>query len=145
MRARLFVILSILLVTLAGRPAAAEVTVFAAASLTDALTEIEAAWEKAGGEPAVLVFGASNILARQIQEGAPADLFLSADEAKMDLLEKAGLVLEGTRRSVLSNTLVLVVPADSPLRIGSPKDLAADLTDKKVRAVALAQPESVPA
>lgn len=145
MHARLFGILSFLLLTLVCRPAAAEVTVFAAASLTDALTEIEAAWEKAGGEPVVLVFGASSTLARQIQEGAPADLFLSADEAKMDLLEKEGLVLKGTRRSVLSNTLVLVVPADSPLRIGSPKDLAAHLADKKVRAVALAQPESVPA
>lgn len=141
MRARLFAILSFLLLTLVCRPAAAEVTLFAAASLTDAITEIEAAWEKAGGEPVVLVFGASSILARQIQEGAPADLFLSADEAKMNLLEKEGLVLKGTRRSVLSNTLVFVVPADSPLRIGSPKDLAAG----RIRAIALAQPESVPA
>lgn len=138
-----FGILSILLflLLLIGRPAAAELTVFAAASLTDALTEIEAVWETSGGEPLALAFGASSTLARQIQEGAPADLFLSADEEKMDLLEKGGLLLEGTRRSVLSNTLVLVVPRDSPLRIASPRDLAGP----KVRAVALAQPDSVPA
>src|SRR5215213_6289546 len=90
---------------------AAELNVYAAASLTDALQEIKAGYERAGGDAIVLNLGASSTLARQIEEGAPADLFLSANEEKMDRLEKRGLVLAGSRRSVLSNTLVVVVPA----------------------------------
>lgn len=119
----------------------AEIQVFAAASLTDALQEIAAAYEKASGDKVLLNLGASSALARQIQEGAPADLFFSADEAKMDGLEKRGLVLKGTRRSLLSNTLVIVVPADSNLKISSANDLATS----KIRALALAEPQSVPA
>lgn len=132
-------LLPALLLLLALPARAAGLTVFAAASLTDALEEIGAAWEKAGGGKVVLNLGASSTLARQIQEGAPADLFLSADEAKMDALEKKGLILKGTRRSVLSNTLVIAVPADSTTKIAAPKDLTA------VRALSLAEPASVPA
>jgi molybdate transport system substrate-binding protein len=121
--------------------AAADLQVFAAASLTDALREISAGYEKTSGDRPVLNLGASSILARQIQEGAPADLFLSADEAKMDGLEKRKLLLAGTRRSVLSNTLVVVVPVDSNLKISGPADLAAP----SIRALALAEPQSVPA
>jgi molybdate transport system substrate-binding protein len=121
--------------------AGAEVIVFAAASLTDALQEIGAAYEQQSGDKVVLNLGASSILARQIQEGAPADLFFSADEAKMDSLEKQGLVLKETRRSLLSNTLVVVVPVDSSLKIGSAQDLATP----KVRSLALAERQSVPA
>lgn len=117
------------------------VLVFAAASLTDALKEIAASWEIAGGESVVFNFAASSLLARQIREGAPADVFLSADEAQMDGLERAGLVVPGTRRSVLSNTLVAVVPKDSALRIASARDLAG----KGVERLALAEPTSVPA
>jgi molybdate transport system substrate-binding protein len=120
---------------------AGEVTIFAAASLTDAMQEIGAAYEQATGDKVVLNLGASSALARQIQEGAPADLFFSADEAKMNDLEKRGLVAKGTRRSLLSNTLVVVVPMDSNLKIASPGDLATS----KVRALALAEPQSVPA
>ena len=116
------------------------VLVFAAASLTDALKEIAASWEIAGGESVVFNFAASSLLARQIREGAPADLFLSSDEAQMDGLKRAGLVVPGTRRSVLSNTLVVVVPADSTLRIASERDLAG----KGVERIALAEPTSVP-
>ena len=119
--------------------AAVEVTVFAAASLTDAMQEIGSAYEKETGDKVVLNLGASSALARQIQEGAPADLFFSADEAKMNDLEKRGLVAKGTRRSLLSNTLVVVVPTDSSLKITAPADLT------KVRALALAEPQSVPA
>ena len=78
---------------------AAELTVYAAASLTDALKEIAAAYEKQRGDKLQFNFGASSMLARQIEEGAPADLFFSADEAKMDALEKKELLLPGTRRS----------------------------------------------
>lgn len=118
---------------------AAELHVFAAASLSDALKEIASGYEKATGEQLVLNLGASSTLARQIQEGAPADLFLSSDEEKMNGLEKDKLLLPGTRRSVLSNTLVVVVPADSRLKISGPADLAA------VRVLALAEPKTVPA
>lgn len=120
---------------------AAELQVLAAASLTDALQELSASYEQATGDKIVASFGASSTLARQIQEGAPADLFLSADKAKMDGLEKRKLLLPGTRRSVLSNALVIVVPADSEIRIQS----ASDLATARVRALALAEPQSVPA
>ncbi|HEX9941390.1 MAG TPA: molybdate ABC transporter substrate-binding protein [Thermoanaerobaculia bacterium] len=122
-------------------PEAGELQVFAAVSLTDALLEIAAGYEKAGGDKVLLNTGASSFLARQIQEGAPADLFLSAGEAAMDQLERSGLVLQGARRSVLSNTLAIVVPSGSSLRIASPRDLAGP----QVRALALAEPGSVPA
>lgn len=120
---------------------AGEVLVFAAVSLTDALQEIATTYEKSSGDKILFNLAASSVLARQIQEGAPADLFIAADEAKMDQLEKRHLLLAGTRKSVLSNTLVIVVPADSTLKITSPQDLAAT----KVRALALAEPQSVPA
>jgi molybdate transport system substrate-binding protein len=127
---------------LAAVPAqAAELHVFAAASLTDALKEIAPEYEKATGDKLVLNLGASSTHARQIQEGAPADLFLSADEAKMDALEKRKLLLPGTRKSVLSNTLAVVVPVDSSLRISGPADLASS----SIRALALAEPQTVPA
>src|SRR5437773_9698886 len=87
---------------LGGSLSAAELTVHAAASLTDALKEIGAAYERENGDTLQFNFGASPTLARQIEEGAPADLFLSADEAKMDALEKKGLLLPGTRGSLLS-------------------------------------------
>lgn len=131
----------LLIVFLAAPLSAAELNVFAAASLTDALEEIAASYETSTGDRIVLNLGASSTLARQIQEGAPADLFLSADEEKMNRLEKRGLLLAGTRRSVLSNTLVVVVPSDSNLKISRIADLAAP----SIRAIALAEPQSVPA
>lgn len=132
----------LILLLLSVPVSAADLQVFAAASLTDALREISAEYEKiATGDKLVLNLGASSTLARQIQEGAPADLFLSADEAKMDGLAKRKLLLPGTRRSVLSNTLVVVVPVDSNLKISGPADLAAS----SIRALALAEPQSVPA
>ncbi|HYG63448.1 MAG TPA: molybdate ABC transporter substrate-binding protein, partial [Thermoanaerobaculia bacterium] len=97
--------------------------------------------EEEGGDRIVLNLGASSTLARQIEEGAPADLFLSADEEKMNRLEKRKLLLPGTRRSVLSNTLVIVVPEDSRLKITGARDLAAPA----VRVLALAEPQTVPA
>lgn len=142
MRNRLRAILLFAAIVFTGaRAATGEILVFAAVSLTDALEEIGAAYEKAGGDKVLFNLAASNALARQIQEGAPADLFFSADEARMDQLEKRGLVLQGTRQSLLSNTLVIVVPAESTLKIASPQDLATS----KVRTLALAEPQSVPA
>jgi len=122
---------------LAASAHAVEVRVFAAVSLTEALEEIAATYEKKTGVDIVFHFGASSLLARQIEQGAPADLFLSADEAKMDALTAKGLV--ATRTSVLSNTLVIVVPKDGGMNITSPAQLT------NVRSLALAEPSSVPA
>jgi molybdate transport system substrate-binding protein len=119
---------------------AAEVNVYAAASLTDVLKEITAGYEKQSRDKIVFNFGASSLLARQISERAPADIFFSADEAKMDDLEKAGLIVNDTRRDMLSNSLVIVVPNDSQLTIESPENL---LT--KVQRIAVADPRAVPA
>jgi len=120
---------------------AAEVTVFAAASLTDSLKEIATTCEKQSGDKIIFNFGASSLLARQIEEGAPADIFFSADEANMNGLEKKGLILKETRKSRLSNSLVIVVAAEGGAAIESPKDLATD----KVKRLALAEPKTVPA
>lgn len=117
---------------------AAEVRVSAAASLTDALTEIARGYEKQAGDRIVFNFGASSTLARQIELGAPADLFLSADEEKMDALARAGLVDARSRASVLSNTLVIVTTGE---RIDTPRRLASGV----IRRIALAEPHSVPA
>jgi molybdate transport system substrate-binding protein len=120
---------------------AAEITVFAAASLTDSLKAIAANYEKSNGDKITFNFGASSTLARQIEAGAPADIFFSADEAKMDGLEKKGLIDGATRKSRLSNTLVVVIPADSELSISS----AGSLTNGAVKKIALADPKAVPA
>src|SRR5262245_9721619 len=88
--------------------AAAELQVFAAASLTDALKEVATQYEQETGNHLVFNFAASSVLARQITEGSPADVFFSADEEKMNDLQKKNLILTGTRKSLLSNTLVLV-------------------------------------
>jgi molybdate transport system substrate-binding protein len=122
-----------------GNLHAVQVTVFAAASLTDSLKEIGASYERQSGDKIVFNFGASSTLARQIEEGAPADIFFSADEAKMDGLEKKGLV--ETRKSRLSNSLVIVVAAENGAAVESVKDLATD----KVKRLALAEPKTVPA
>ena len=90
-----------------------EILVFGAASLTESLQDLGKAYEAKTGQKVVFSFGASSDLARQIQAGAPADVFFSADTAKMDALEKAGLVKAADRREFLSNSLVVVVPADS--------------------------------
>jgi molybdate transport system substrate-binding protein len=102
----------LLALVLPGAARARELTFFAAASLTDALNDVSAAWAKQGHPMPRLVFGASSTLARQIEQGAPANLFASADEQWMDYLAKAKLIGEDTRRDVLTNTLVLIVPKD---------------------------------
>ena len=124
-----------------GVSRAAELNVFAAASLTDALKEIGANYEKRSADTVAFNFGASSLLARQIEQGAPADVFFSADEAKMDHLDKKDLVLEGTRKSRLSNSLVIVTAADSEIKINS----SADLAGAKIKRIALADPKAVPA
>lgn len=129
-----------LLIT-AGTANAAEVTVFAAASLTDSLKQIGAEYEKETGRPVVFNFEASSVLARQIEEGAPADIFFSADEAQMNRLSAKGLIDSSTREDRLGNSLVVVVPADSALQIHSADDLAGP----GVKQMALGDPKAVPA
>ena len=118
----------ILLLAIAFPISAAEVRVFAAASLTEALEEIEKNYERASGDDLVFNFGASSLLARQIEEGAPADLLLSADE-------RVRTTRLGDRATVLSNTLVIIA---NDTRIQHPRDLVG-------RTLALAEPSSVPA
>src|SRR5438046_195472 len=87
---------------------AADLTVFAAASLSESLKEIAKTYEAASGDQLHFNLGASSSLALQIEQGAPADVFFSADEAKMGEVAKAGLIAAGSRVSLLSNTLVIV-------------------------------------
>jgi len=123
-----------------ARPAAADdLLVFAAASLTDVLGELGGSYERAEQQHVAFNFGASSDLARQIEAGAPADAFFSADAARVEQLERAGLVRKDERRDVLSNVLVVIAPADSTLTIGGPADL------KRVGHLALANPDAVPA
>ena len=127
---------------LAGSPLRAdELTVFAAASLTDSLREIASAYEQEHKIKINFNLAASSFLARQIDEGAPADIFLSADEAKMDSLEQRGRIVNDTRQTLLGNSLVIVVARDSVLSIQSPNDLLRS----DVKQIALADPKAVPA
>jgi len=118
---------------------AATIHVFAAASLSDSLRQIAPAYERQTGDKLVFNFNASSLLARQIQEGAPADVFFSADDAKLDLLAKDGLLLNDTRKKLLGNTLVIVVANGSAFKIASAADL------RNVSRLALAEPRTVPA
>jgi molybdate transport system substrate-binding protein len=118
--------------------------VYAAASLTDAFNDISALYTAAGHPAPVFNFAASSVLAKQIDQGAGADLFASADEAWMDYLNERKLVDPKTRTSFLSNKLVLIAPIDHPLTvtIKSNFDLKGALNGGKL---AMADPDSVPA
>src|SRR3984893_6540159 len=129
----------VLLLFLSVAARAEEILVFAAASLTESMQEIGKAYESKTGTVVRFSFGASSDLARQIKAGAPADVFFSADTAKMDDLEKAGLVRRQDRREVLSTWLAVVVPASSTRKLAGPRDLLG------LAHVALADPASVPA
>ena len=122
------------------RARAEEILVSAAASLTDVLQEIKGGYPSISKHTVKFNFGPSSGLARQIDEGAPVDLFFSADLPQMDNLDKKGRLEAGTRKNLLSNQLVMIVPTDSKLGLSSPKDLSrAD-----VKRIALAEPSSVP-
>jgi molybdate transport system substrate-binding protein len=98
---------------------AAPVRVYAAASLTDALTEVGAIWARRGQSAPLLVFGGSATLARQIEAGAPADVFVSADATWMDGLAGKGLIDPTSRVDLLGNSLVVIAPRDAPFRLDS--------------------------
>jgi molybdate transport system substrate-binding protein len=115
------------------------ITVSAAVSLTEALEEVAKAFAAGGGARVVFNFGSSNALARQIVNGAPVDVFVSADETQMDIVEKAGLIAEGTRAPIAANRLVLVVDSRSTVKS------VADLGAANVRRIAIGDPAAVPA
>ena len=130
-----------LLLALAQTSARAdEILVAAAASLTDVLTEIGNSYESKSKNKVNFTFGSSRTLARQIEEGAPADVFFSADLAQMEKLDKNGRVEPSSRKNLLANQLVVIVPADSKVAIRSPRDLL----KPEVKNIALAEPTSVP-
>jgi molybdate transport system substrate-binding protein len=91
----------------------ADVTVFAAASLKNALDAVAAKYQRESGKRVAVSYAASSALARQIEQGAPADLFLSADLDWMDYLQERRLIRPETRRSLLGNRIVLVAPSDA--------------------------------
>jgi len=97
--------------------AAEKVTVFAAASLKNALDEVSAAWKASTGKETTNSYAASSALAKQIESGAPADIFISADLDWMKYLTDRKLIADGTDVDLLGNTLVLVAPADSKAQI----------------------------
>jgi molybdate transport system substrate-binding protein len=118
-----------------------EVTVYAAASLRDALESVAHHCEDATGTQLAFNFGASSALAKQIEAAGRADVFFSADEAWMDTLEKEGLVDAASRVSPLSNHLVVVGPKEGALEVRS----AADLEGGGLKHLCLADPAAVPA
>jgi molybdate transport system substrate-binding protein len=121
-----------------------EVTVFAAASLREAMDEQARRFESAAGSKVIVAYGGSNALARQIEAGAPAEVFISADEDWMDYLDRRRLLVPGTRANLLRNELVLIAPSSSSaaLRIAPGFGLATALRNEKL---AMANPDSVPA
>lgn len=128
---------------LAPRPAAAEdpsIVVLAASSLTESLQKVAAAWTAKGHPKVTFSFDASSRLAKQVEAGAPADAFFSADNDWMDHLDGKGLIDSSTRGNLLGNTLVAVVPIGS----GVPVAAAADLARPEIHHIALAG-ETVPA
>jgi molybdate transport system substrate-binding protein len=134
--------------TLAGLPIesahGADLTVFAAASLKEALDEQVGRFEAETGGKIVVSYGGSNALAKQIEAGAPADVFVSADTDWIDYLDQRNLLRPGTRIDLLRNRLVLIAPAETraSLAIAPAFALAAALGNGRL---ATANPDSVPA
>lgn len=144
--ARMFLLLAI--ASGLAAPAMAErraPVVLAAASMQEALIEAAERWAGRSRPKPVLSFAGSSALARQIMAGAPADLFISADEAWMDAVEKKGLLIPGTRADFLGNRLVLIAPAGSDLGPAVLSRRTPILRWIGSGRIALADPRSVPA
>lgn len=141
-----FLLLALLLILGIGLPsvqaAHADLTVSAAISLKDALDSIRAAYLSQHPDVSLAMnYGASGTLQLQIEQGAPVDVYISAAPKQMDVLESKGLLLAGTRRDLLRNGIVLIVPAGSTLGIANFQDLL----KPSVKKVALGEPVTVPA
>jgi molybdate transport system substrate-binding protein len=148
MQALLLSVALVVGLTLAGLPIesahGADLTVFAAASLKEALDEQVIRFQADAGSKVVVSYGASNALAKQIEAGAPVDVILSADVDWIDYLDARKLLRQGTRINLLGNRLALIAPANSTpsLRIAPGFGLAAALAGGRL---AMANPDSVPA
>ena len=136
-------VVAALLGTLAAA-SAAEIVVFAAASLKEALDDAVRVYDNQNGDAVKIAYAASSTLAKQIESGAPADLLISADLDWMDYLQRHDLIQPGTRKSLLGNRLVIVAPAHSDLKLDIKPgfDLAGALNGGHL---AMADPDSVPA
>ena len=138
---------AVLALIVAGAPSraqAADILVFAAASLKNAMDDAVSAFEKNGGDKVRVSYGASSALAKQIEAAAPADMFISADLDWMDYVEKRALIRTETRKNLLGNRLVMVEPATSTLKV----DIAPDFPLAKLLnggRLAMADPDAVPA
>ncbi|QBY52301.1 molybdate ABC transporter substrate-binding protein [Cupriavidus oxalaticus] len=125
----------------AGPAFGADLVVSAAASLTNAFRSLAESYERAHpGTKVVLNFGASDVLMQQIVKGAPADVFASADQEAMNKAETEKVIAHATRRNFAANEVVLIVPSDSKLNIGSLQDLRRP----EVKRIAYGNPASVP-
>ncbi|KOA18623.1 molybdate-binding periplasmic protein precursor [Clostridium homopropionicum DSM 5847] len=121
--------------------AAVNLTISAAASLKDALTEIQELYKKEKSNVTINYnFGSSGALQTQIEQGAPSDVFLSAGKKQVDALKTKGLIIEDTYKNLLENEVVLVVSKDSKDNINFE-----NLAEAKVKKIGLGEPESVPA
>lgn len=141
---RSFALATALCMTLSTQGHAEEVVVFAAASMKNALDAVAADFEARTGNTVTISYGGSNALAKQIIEGAPADIFLSAAENWMDEVEKEGLLVADSRRDMFGNSLVLVAHGSGApsFDIGPDLDLAGLLDGGKL---SMAMVDSVPA
>ncbi|HET8730358.1 MAG TPA: molybdate ABC transporter substrate-binding protein [Moraxellaceae bacterium] len=135
------VLLALLCLATGSGARAADITVFAAASLTDALKEIGDAYRSVRGDTLRSSFASSATLARQIEAGAPADIYMSADQKWMDYLAARGLIETASRRDLLGNSLVLVAPAGSATPVPMRKGNVPAFTGR----LCMGDPASVPA
>ena len=134
-------LLAAAIVAASGSAFSAEVTVSAAASLTNAFKEIAENFEAAHPEHQVLLnFAGSGALLQQIAKGAPVDVFASADQVTMDKAQEQGLLAAGTRKDFVQNTVVVITPADSQLELTQ----LTDLQQGALQRLAVSNPDSVP-
>jgi molybdate transport system substrate-binding protein len=138
---------AVLALVVAGAPTRAnadDLLVFAAASLKNAMDDAVSAFEQGGGAKVNVSYGASSALAKQLEAGAPADMFISADLDWMDFAQQHALIQATTRKNLLGNRLVMVAPADSTLKV----DIAPNFPLAKLLGdgrLSMADPDSVPA
>lgn len=124
-----------------AKEAQVELTILSAASLTDVTKEIADTYKQiVPNVTLTFSYGASGALMNQIEEGAPADVFISAATKQMDALEEDGLLLKHTKKELLHNEVVLIAPKDSTLKLTNFEDVGT----KKVKTIAIGDPESVP-
>jgi molybdate transport system substrate-binding protein len=138
---RSLVSLSLIMAFTAGNASAGDLIVSAASSLTDAFKQVATAYEATHPDTKVVLnFAASDVLLQQIANGAPADVFASADQKAMDKAQTQGVLLNGSRKNFATNQLVLIVPTSSTLKIARLKDLK----QPSVKRIAYGDPASVP-